>query len=143
MATAPKVQPLWQDRPISHEDDAHGLEHAAASLEFGEHKLPREQAESKAHSDYQRQKHVEAASFHLSALKGSHGAGDMSAARQHSQMYELHLKALGHSPSGPVPEEVKALSAQCKEPKVVKFRSHPADSFALPQTHDESMPEMQ
>lgn len=120
----------WLDRfPITDPDHAHDLESRAAINEF-HHKMPRSEAESKAHSDYVRDRHVEAAAHHLAGMKAAHGAGDMDAARKHSVMYNLHIKALGHDPISPPPQEVVAASKK-ETPSVYKFKPHKSDAFAI------------
>jgi hypothetical protein len=63
-------------------------------------------------------------------MKAAHAAGDMEAARNHSLMYNLHSKALGHEPVGPAHPDVIAHLAS-KPSKVYKYKAHHGDQLAL------------
>lgn len=125
----------WQGRPIADPEDVHDLEQRAAIHEFND-KMPRHEAEEHAYVNYVKEKRLEAAAHHLAGMKAAHGTGNMDEARKHGVMYELHLKALGLNPAGPVPPEVSA-KAQRLDDKLYHFKPHAADLYALQDHHDE------
>ena len=120
----------WLGRPIAHKDDTHDLETRAAIHEF-HGQLPRHQAEQRAHDEYVKDKRLEAAAHHLSGLKAAQGAGQTEEARKHGALYELHLKALGHEPVGPVPPEVQQRLQAPDRDQLYRFRAHKGDVYAL------------
>ncbi len=119
---------FWQGRRIQHPDHAHGLERRAAVLEFG-HKLPRQAAEQQAHDEYRREALLDAAAHHLAGMKGANAAGEWKGAKAHSEAYSKALKAVGHDPLGPVPEEVTRRLPGVKG--LYKFRPHPGDNLLV------------
>jgi hypothetical protein len=127
--------PTWLGRTIAHKDHVHELEHAAALNEFRD-KMPRPEAEEKAHGDYVQRQHTEAAAHHLSGMKAAHASGDMEAARKHGVMYELHSKALGHKAVGPAHPDVLA-HMEKKPGGVYKFKAHRGDLFAIDKKPEE------
>lgn len=139
-APAPKVVkpklelPSWAGRPLAAHDHAQQLDLDAAVNEFGL-KMPREQAEDEAYHQYlynpSKGQHALAAHHHLAGMKAAHAAGDMDSARKHSLMYNMHAKALGHSPV----DAARELASHIKEPaKVYRFKSHRGDAFAVNQS---------
>lgn len=116
---------MWLDlHPILDEKDTHQLERDAAIHEFGESKLPRDQAEAKAYKAYRDDHHAQAAAYHLARMK----AGSGEDAAKHALHYQLHVKALGFDPSGEIPVQVKnAMEADKKSP--VEWKSHKADNL--------------
>jgi len=123
-----KSIPHWNGRRIIQSEDKHDLEQRAATYEF-KHRMTREDAEHRAHHEYKKDKHREAAAFHLAGLKAAQGAGSHDEAHKHGLMYQLHLKALGHDPVGAVPTDVQALAE--KQDKFYKFKPHRGDAFLL------------
>lgn len=122
---------LWGNRVIVHPDHIADLERATGIHEF-EGKMPRAQAEERAHADYKRKQHVEAAAHHLAGMKGAVATGDIEAARKHGVMYELHSKALGHDAVGPAHPEVAAKLFN-NPSGFHRFRAHRGDMFAVPE----------
>jgi hypothetical protein len=131
--------PLWMDRyPVLHHDHFADLEAKAAMNEFGL-KMPREAAEKAAHDDYVKRWRTQAAAHHLAGMKAAHAAGDMEAARKHSMMYNLHVKALGHEPVGPAhPDVVEAM----KRVKAYRFKPHKGDIYAVNEATDSNGEEL-
>lgn len=123
--------PTWSGRAIVHADHGPELDRAAAVYELGENKLPRSQAEERAHADYKHKQHVAAAAHHLSGMRGAAATGDLEAARKHGAMYELHCKAIGHDASGPTHPEVAAKMFN-NPAGFHKFKAHRGDLFAIP-----------
>lgn len=121
----------WLGRPILHEDDSHDLEMRAAVHEFGG-KLPRHEAEAKAHEEYVKDWRLKASAHHLSGMRAAQGAGQMDEARKHGALYEMHMNALGLNPHGPVPPEVqsKLLEADGGQ-SLYRFKAHRGDIYAL------------
>lgn len=121
---------MWLGRPIVSQEHANDLEIAAAANEFDKG-MSRHDAESKAHDDYIRDQRLSAAAHHLSGIKASQGSGDLSEAQKHGALYQLHLKALGLDPMGPVPPEVQAKMNAPDRKKIYGFKAHAGDLFAL------------
>lgn len=131
----PKINaPMWNGRKIAKEDDAHDLESRAAINEFS-HRMPRADAEHRAHFEYKQDKHREAAAFHLQGLKASQAAGSQEEGHKHGLMFQLHLKALGLNPMDAVPHEIQSLAD--KQDKFYKFKPHRSDIFLLQGDKDE------
>lgn len=122
---------LWLGRPLADEEDAGEAEQRAAALEFG-HALPRHEAEARAYEEYQKDRRLQAAAHHLAGIRASQGAGDMDSARRHGLLYQLHLNALGMDPNTSPPPEVLAKLNAPEKKSLYRFKSHPADVFALP-----------
>lgn len=120
--------PVWNGRKIAKEEDKHDLESRAAVFEF-KHRMARPDAEHRAHFEYQQDKHREAAAYHMQGLKASQGAGSLEEGHKHGMMYQLHMKALGLDPMGPVPHEIQGLAD--KQEKFYKFKPHRGDNFLL------------
>lgn len=126
-----KAQPMWLNKhPVLHEGHLHDLDTRAAINEF-DRKMPRAEAEAKAHKDYMAEHHAVAAAHHLSGMKAAQAVGNMEEAKKHGAMYRLHIKALGHDPVGPVPAEVQNHYPNEDSAKVYKFKAHKADRFLL------------
>lgn len=119
----------WLGKPIVSEDDKPDLEQRAAINEFG-HKMPRHEAEAKAHEEYVREKRMDAAAHHLAGMRAAQGSGEMQEARKHGALYEMHMQALGLDHMGPVPAEIQARIGKTDQ-KVYKFKAHKGDLFAL------------
>jgi len=129
--------PLWLNKyPVVNADHLDDLETRAAIEEFGK-KLPRHEAEAKAHSDYRHDQLVESAAHHLVGLTAAHAAGASDTARKHAAVYGVALKALGHDDVMNPPPEV-ASKAKHTPADIVKFKAHPADAFALPEHKEET-----
>ena len=125
--------PKWLGRSILSEDDTNDLERRAAIHEFDK-KMPRQKAEEAAYVDYMTDRRREAAAHHLRGLKVAQAAGDMEAARRHSVMYGLHLKALGGNPYDAPPPEVTRMAEQ-GQAKHYKFKASPGDYYAVTEHH--------
>ncbi len=119
---------MWGDKRVLHPDHIGGLDLAAAKYEFGD-RMPRSQAEAKAHEDYTREQRLDAAAHHLMGSKASLAAGDHESARKHGALYHAHLEALGMQPVGPVPPEVTKRLAMVQG--VHKFKAHTGDLLTL------------
>lgn len=126
----PRMTHKWLEKydilDPAHKDE---LERDAAIHEF-HGKLPRHEAEAKAHGDYVKKHRVAAASHHLSGIKAATGAGDQEAAHKHSTLYNLHVKALGHNPYDAPPPEVTH-HAKTEPSKVYRFKPHHGDTYAI------------
>lgn len=134
VSSTPKPPPVlsnnWMNQahyPLVKPEHAEDLEREAAINEFGL-KMTRPQAEHKAYADYQKGNRIQAAKHHLAGAEMARTAGNMEAAAKHGAMYDLHVKALGHDPAGPVPEPIAQIPGN---PKAYKFRAHPGDLFAV------------
>lgn len=130
--------PKWQGKyPIVDADHVHGLETAAAINEFS-HKMPRHEAEEKAHGQYIREQLVGAAAHHLAGIRAAQGAGDVESVKKHGLMYQLAMRSLGHNPMEEPPAEV--LNHKNHElQNVYRFKAHPADAFAMPMWQQEAI----
>lgn len=124
-------KPLWMGRPIVRAEHVDELERDAALNEFHS-KMPRHLAEEKAHQDYIRRQHIDAAAHHLQGMKAAQANADMEDAQKHGTMYEMHLKALGFESPGPVPHEIKMASEQPDRKPIYRFKAHHGDFFVLP-----------
>lgn len=130
--------PMWSGKPLVHADHAPDLDRAAAVYEMGADKLPRAAAEDRAHADYKKRQHIEAAAHHLGGMKAAVATGDIEAARKHGVMYELHSKALGHDTVGPAHPEVAARLARAPL-GFQRFKAHRGDLFAVPEKKEEAV----
>lgn len=120
----------WLGHKIKAPEHARDLERKAAIYEF-DHKLNRVDAEKRAYTEYLQDQHAEAAAHHLHGMKMARAAGDNEISKQHADLYGLHIKALGGSPSDPVPPEVKAFESALRANKPVKFKVHQADQLLV------------
>lgn len=127
---AREMAPTWLGRPILHPDHVSELDVNSAINEF-HGKLPRHEAEQAAHDSYVKSQREKAAAHHLRGMRGAHAMGDMDGARKHHAMYSLHMKALGHDPTGAPPPGISYMSRNSDEP-LHRFKAHKADLFALP-----------
>jgi hypothetical protein len=126
---------VWLDRyPVLDADHIDDLETRAGVAEF-KHKLPREQAEEKAHADYLVERARDAAAHHLVGVRAAHAAGDSDAAAEHGAAYAGAMKAAGHDAYGPPPPEVLD-RVRAARPQVYKFKSHPADALFAPKQEE-------
>jgi predicted xylose isomerase-like sugar epimerase len=123
----------WQGHPVASKAHKKLLDIESATNEF-RHKMPRKEAEAKAHAAYVHGQHVEASAHHLCGINAAKAAGDDESAKKHWAFYDLHSKAIGHDPVGePHPEVKKLVDAGVKG--VYRFNPHKGDIFALkPQT---------
>ncbi len=62
--------PQWNNKKIAKDEDAADLDQRAALFEF-KHRMTRADAEHRAHHEYKKDKHREAAAYHLQGLKAS------------------------------------------------------------------------
>jgi hypothetical protein len=95
------------------------------------HRLPRHDAEARAHADYRKEQIHKAAAHHWNGMKAAHAAGNEESAKKHGYMYALALHQLGHKELlNPPPEVLEA----AKDPKseIGHFKAHPGDAFSLP-----------
>lgn len=120
--------PMWGEYQISDPDHAHDLEQRAALHEF-EHKLPKDQAAKRAHSEYKHEQHLKAAANHFAGMKAAKATGDHDEAKKHHAMYMLHLEQLGHDATGPLPREVEHHMGSIKNEPFYRFQAHKADGF--------------
>lgn len=125
-----KVAPKWKDKyPISDAEHVHHLDTLSAINEFGS-KMPRHEADDKAYEQYKKDRLLESAAHHLTGLKSAHAVGDMDTAHKHAVMYSMAMKAMGHSPTGEVPDEVSN-KAKHEPQSITKFKPHKSDLFTL------------
>lgn len=125
----PKVNaPMWNGRKIAKEEDAHDLEQRSALYEF-KHRMARADAEHRAHHEYTKDKHREAAAYHLQGLKAAQASGSQEEGHKHGLLYQLHMKKLGLDPMDAVPHEIQSLAD--KQEKFYKFKPHRGDVFLL------------
>ena len=129
----PKVMPKWLDQyPIVDAEHVNDLETRAAIHEFM-HKLPRHEAQAKAHGDYRRDQLAEAAAHHLMGMQAAHSLGSMEEAKRHGVMYALAMRELGHDPVGePPPEVAKKAKDRAQTDPLHKFKAHKGDVFSMP-----------
>jgi len=103
------------------------------------HRLPRHDAEARAHADYRKEQVSKAAAHHWNGMKAAHAAGNEESAKKHGMMYGLALHQLGHKDLlNPPPEVVEA----AKDPKseIAHFKAHPGDAFSLPPPEPDEQP---
>jgi hypothetical protein len=133
-----QAQPTWAGKPIVHPDDVHDLDSRAAIHEM-QNKMPRDQAEARAHEDYRREHHVKGAAFHLSAMKAAHAAGQSEDAKKHGAVYALHMGKLGYDPHSEPPAEVRGAADGDHKEAVLRFKAHKSDQFLLDGAKESSM----
>jgi hypothetical protein len=123
----------WAGRPILHPDHGAELDSRAGIYEF-QHRLPRQEAERRAHEDYRQDQHRVAAAHHLRGQRAAMALGDQKSARKHGLMYHLHARALGLNPLDPVHESIgqhlRADRGGQPQPGY-RFRVHGADALLL------------
>jgi hypothetical protein len=115
----------WNDRPINSPEDKQGLDAASAIYEF-RYKLPRHEAEAKAHADYVREHAINSACHHLLGMRAAHAAGSDKAAKQHSEAYADAMAVLGH-PAIDVPPREVVERLESMKAHVYKFSNHGSD----------------
>ena len=128
---------MWLGKhPLLTPDDENWVETQAAVHEFGENKLPRDEAEGRAYRDYQNRHSAMAAAHHLVGQRSTVG----EESQKHALMYALHLKSMGYDPTGPVPDAVKAYMNSDEFEHPVKFKAHKGDALLIhsaePKDHD-------
>lgn len=128
-----KPTAMWLGRyPMTDPAHAGDLEQRASIHEFSS-KLPRHQAEERAHEDYKRDQLVEAAAHHYSGMRAAHAAEAPEEAQKHGAMYILALRAMGQTNSIYPPDEVTAKAKHLPN-SVYSFKAHPGDGLAI-RTH--------
>lgn len=130
----------WLGRPVVHPKDGDLLEMNAAIHEF-QGKVPRGEAEERAHGEYRREHHLDGAAHHLMGIKIANTAQQSDDAQKHGAMYALHMRALGHDPHSDPPGEVKSRLKGEKQ-KLYRFRAHKADLFVVDKQDDLKKHEM-
>lgn len=127
----------WRNRyPIVdhlHEDD---LEMRAAINEH-HHKMPRAQAEERAHADYRRDQIVDAAAHHYVGMQAANAAKNMKGAKKHGVMYALALRQLGHKDLVTPPDEVLTRAKNTPSLEIGNFKAHKGDAFSMPPEPEE------
>jgi hypothetical protein len=124
--------PSWLGRfPMLDTTHADDLEMRAAINEH-HYGMPRAQAEEKAHSDYRRDKIVEAAAHHLNGMTAAHSIGHMDEAQKHAVMYALALHQLGHKDLVSPPDDVSKRAKNTPSTDIAHFKAHPGDAFSTP-----------
>jgi hypothetical protein len=113
--------------PVLDAGDGDDLESAAAVHEF-RNKMPRHLAEERAHSDYIKERAIDAAAHHLLGIKAAHAAGHTAAASSHGEAYVAAMKAAGLDAFGPPHQKVMD-RIKTARPGVYSFKKHPADIF--------------
>jgi hypothetical protein len=76
----------WAGRPIVDAGHITDLETAAALHEFRD-RMPRNEAEDRAHTAYRRDHHLTGAAHHLNGMRAAQAAGQMEEAKKHGAMY--------------------------------------------------------
>jgi hypothetical protein len=96
------------------------------------HRMPRHEAQARAHEDYRKDQIAKAAAHHWNGMKASHAAGNDEAAKKHGVMYALALHQLGHKDLLSPPPEVLE---HAKDPKseIARFKAHPGDAYSMPE----------
>lgn len=131
MARETLKNPLqWAGRDILDADHIKDLDTKAAMHEFKD-RLPRDQAEEKAHNAYRRDQHMVGAAHHLQGMKASQALGQVEEGKKHAAMYHLHMKQLGMDPDAEPPAEIRQRIKAPDAQKLLRFKAHPADMFAL------------
>src|SRR6266478_6783667 len=121
--------PMWQGKyPIT--DTAHGDDlQMRSDIYMHMHRLPRHEAEARAHADYRKEQIAKAAAHHWNGMKASYAAGNEEAAKKHGFGYALALHQLGHKDLlNPPP----AVTEAAKDPRseIANFKGHPGDAFS-------------
>jgi len=117
----------WLDKYDTMSDKDHdALEAEAAVYEF-QNGVPRERAESLAHSNYKRKSAISAAAHHLLGMKAALASGSHSGAAQHGKMYHAAMTAAGFNPIGQIPDEIKDAAKEISD--LYSFKPHPSDGF--------------
>ena len=119
----------WKGKHLIDESHAEDLERDAAAHEFGATKLPREKAEEAAHAAYKLKHHGAAIAFHLKNLRKAMNQGRHEDAEKHSEMYSLHMKALGLRKGSMPPDTSQNPSEEDEGPG--EFKPHPADQLLV------------
>jgi hypothetical protein len=123
--------PQWQGKyPMSDTTHEPDLQMRSDIYEHM-HRMPRHDAQARAHADYRKEQIEKAAGHHWNGMKASHAAGQTEAAKKHGTMYALALHQLGHKDLlNPPPEVLEA----AKDPKqaIGTFRAHPGDAYSMP-----------
>lgn len=122
--------PDWNGRPILDAEHHTDLEQRASIHEFQD-KLPRHEAEEKAHHSYRREHHLQGAAHHLLGMKAAHSMGNLEESKKHGAMYALHAKALGFDPYGEPPPDIRRLAEDPERQKIYRFKAHKSDLFLL------------
>lgn len=125
----------WLDKyPVLDENDHPSLEATAAINEL-KNGMPREAAESQAHTDYLKQHAIKAMAHHLLGSKAALAVGNEEAAMQHGKCYEEAAKHSGYGLDR-VPEEVQEIIKSKKYSKIYGHKPHEADMFFLPKDEE-------
>lgn len=139
MAYVMSRMPSWNGKyPMSDTTHSDDLQMRADIYEHM-HRLPRHDAEARAHADYRKEQIAKAAAHHWNGMKAAHAAGNLESAKKHGVMYTLALHQLGHKdPMNPPPEVVEA----AKDPKseIAHFKAHPGDMFSMPPPEPDEQP---
>lgn len=122
----------WQGYPILDPAHSHELEQRAAVLEFKD-RLPRMEAQKRAHQEYAREQSLAAAAHHLQGMRAAGASGHQEEAKKHGAMYELHMKALDMDPYAEVPAEIKSRADAPDREKLYRFKTHKGDLFVFDQ----------
>lgn len=124
---AKPVAPWLGVYPVTDEAHHDQLEAAAAVNELRE-RMPREQAEKKAHEDYLRDAAYGAGAHHFLGVQAAVAAQAHDAARKHGAAYAAAADAGGWDPAGRPPQPVLDRMKELQH-KVYSFKPHPADAF--------------
>jgi hypothetical protein len=128
--------PQWLGRDIVSEEHFQDLEQRAAVHEFHS-KMPRHEAEAKAHDDYVKEHREKAAAHHLAGMKMAQAVGNLDEAKKHWTLYDLHLKALGKDSIGQIPAEIEHRLKEDQVGKMYRFKAHHGDAYAFHQPKEE------
>jgi len=140
---AQKIQrmPMWLGKypmlDTTPEQEA-DLEMRAAIHEH-HNKLPRHEAEARAHADYRSDKIMEAAAHHLNGMNAAAAAGNKDAAKQHAYHYALAMHQLGHKDLVTPPDEVADRAKNTPSEDIARFKGHKADIYSLPEQPDDDI----
>lgn len=132
--------PKWLGKyPITDPEHSDELEIRAAINEH-HYRMPRHEAEAKAHSDYRRDQIITAAAHHRLGMNISHAAGKLDEAKKHATMYAFAMHQLGHKDLVTPPDEVADKMKKTPSEDLAKFKAHPADMFSMPELGDNEKP---
>jgi hypothetical protein len=128
---ASKKKPLfWQGHPVRDEQHHTDLDLKAAIYEF-HHGMDRSKAEERVKHEDRVERHQKAAAHHLDGMRAANAIGNHEDAQRHHGMYSLHVKALGHDPSGAVHPDVMRHREGDERSHAYNFKSHEDDQFLV------------
>lgn len=140
---ASKKKPMhWQGHPVRDEQHANDLHLKAAVYEF-HHGMDRAKAEERVKHEDRVERHQKAAAHHLDGMRAANAIGNHEDAQRHHGMYSLHVKALGHDPSGAVHPDIGRHREGDERSHAYNFKGHDDDQFLVQpvrKSEDENVP---